>query len=193
MGTVIVIVCMGAGLNLALWGALYRMLDGLPERIFALVRRDRAADEARALKALQDAASARVAAVTFSLSAYEEDLARRSREAAAAAEVRARVAERRATDTTSYVDAASALVSELRTLLQERSHPEAATASASSPRSSRAGMRDSGESGAWLSERPSDAEGERTRVGVLPSREALGLPPAGRDVATQGNGEDGAA
>lgn len=38
-------------------------------------------------------------------------------------------------------------------------------------------QQDSGDSGAWLSERPSDADGERTRVGVRPSPEALNLPP----------------
>jgi hypothetical protein len=188
MGIVILIVCLSMALNLALWSALYRVLDGVPLRIFSLSRQDRAADEAHALAVLEAAAAARVNVLTLSLRSYDEQLAERSREAVAAAELRARVAERRSTDAVSALGAASALVRELRTLVTDLPPRELPPPPGVAPRSSPPALRDSGESGAWVSDRPSDAEGDRTRIGTLPSREALGLPPTEAVAATCGEG-----
>jgi hypothetical protein len=178
MGIVILIVCVSAGLNLALWGALYRLVDGLPLRLALLLKERRAADEAHALAVLEAAASAKVHAQTLSLRAHDEELAQRHRDAVAAAELRAHVAERRSAGAVSALDAASALVRELRAIVMEVApkappSPPAPVAEASAP-----GSRESGASGAWLSDRPSNAEGQRTRIGALPSRADLGLPPS---------------
>jgi hypothetical protein len=155
MGIVILLLCLSAALNLALWAAFWRLINGMPLRIFGLSRQERAADEAHALAVLEAAAAARINVLTLSLRSYEEQLAERSREAVAAAELRARVAEGRSTAAVSALGAASQLVGELRTLVMDFPRGQA-----------------------WLSDRPSDAEGDRTCIGTLPSREALGLPPA---------------
>jgi hypothetical protein len=66
MGTVIVIVCLVAALDLALFVTLYRRLDALPARVLALAKAERAEGEARALNSLGEAASAKVATITLS-------------------------------------------------------------------------------------------------------------------------------
>jgi hypothetical protein len=106
-----------ATLNLALWGALYRRLDGLPERIFALARRQRAADQARALTVLQEMAAARVGPLVQGLRVYHEQLDADLRGRIAAAELRARVTERSSSEAGVALSAASTLVRELRALL----------------------------------------------------------------------------
>ena len=62
MGTVIAIVSVGAALNLALWGALYHRLRGLPVDVWKVAQRSRVADENRALDVLQAAAASGSAA-----------------------------------------------------------------------------------------------------------------------------------
>ena len=117
MGIVIAIVCLGAGLNLVLWAVLRRKIDELPAAFLALARRERAEGEARALTALQEMAAARVGAITLSLHALEEQQIERNRDERAAAEVRARVAERRAAEVVPPLGAASELVREARSLV----------------------------------------------------------------------------
>ena len=119
MGLVILFVCLGAALNLALWATLWRSVAGLPAAFLALARRERAEGEARALTVLEEMAARRVGAITSSLQALEEQQIERNRNEIAAAEVRARVAERRATDAAPVLGAASELVRELRRTLDE--------------------------------------------------------------------------
>jgi hypothetical protein len=119
MGIVIVIVCLGAGLNLALWGLMFVRVDGLPVRVGQLVQRNRVADETRALEVLQAAAGARVGGIVIALQTHQEQLSSLVRAQVADAEVRARVSERRSSDAGVALSAASALVHELRGLLDE--------------------------------------------------------------------------
>jgi hypothetical protein len=117
MEIVIAIVCVSAGLNLALWGALWNKLAGLPAAIQAEVRRERREGEARALTVLQEAAAARVGSITLALRSLEEQESARHRAELGAAETRARVAERRVSEVLPALGAASDLVRELRALL----------------------------------------------------------------------------
>ena len=192
MGTVIVIVCLGAALNLALFVALHRRLDALPARVLALAKAERAEGEARALASLGEAASAKVATITLSLRGYEEQIADRAREALAAAEIRARLAERRSNDAATALGAASQLVRELRRMLLDLSPRPAPAPPADAPP-------DSGDSGAWprpeCSGRSTDPEGDRTRIGVLPPPTLLRpllAPPHPSVAATSGDDDDAA-
>ena len=54
MGLVILVVSLGAALNLVLWGALYRKLDILPPRIASYVQRERREGAAQAQVALRE-------------------------------------------------------------------------------------------------------------------------------------------
>lgn len=119
MGTVIVIVCLGAGLNLALWGLLYVKVDGLPLRVWQVAQRNRAADETRALDVLQAAAASRLGGLVIGVQTYHEQLAGLVRAQLAETEVRARVGERRASEAGSALVVASALVRDLRTLAED--------------------------------------------------------------------------
>jgi len=119
MGTVILIVSLGAALNLALWGAVYRKLDGIPHHVWKAAQRDRAADETRALDVLQAAAASRLGGLVIGVQTYHEQLAGLARAQVADAEVRARMTERRAADAGIALDAASALVRDLRTLAED--------------------------------------------------------------------------
>ena len=119
MGIVIVFVCLGAGLNLALWAVLWRKVDDLPAAFLALARRERAEGEARALTVLQEMAAARVGAITFSLRALEEQHDRaqpRRARRGGAARPRGRAARAEAAP---VLGAASELVRELRRTLDE--------------------------------------------------------------------------
>jgi len=118
MGIVVVIVCLGAGLNLALWAVLWRKVDDLPAAFLALARRERAEGEARALAALQELAAGRVTSITLSLQSLEEQQIERNREERAAAEMRARVAERRALDAMPLLGTATDLLREARALVE---------------------------------------------------------------------------
>ena len=117
METVIAVVCLCAGLNLALWGALYHKLAGLPAAFLAQARRDRSEAEGRAMVVLQEAAASKVGGITLALRALEEQTLARHRDERAAAELRARVAERRASEALPALGAAQDLVRELRSVL----------------------------------------------------------------------------
>jgi hypothetical protein len=117
METIIVVVCVGAGFNLALWGALCRKLAGLPAAFRAQVRRERSEGEGRAMAVLQEAAAAKVGSITLALRALEERAVARHRDEVAALEVRARVAERRALEVVPPLGAAVELVRALRSAL----------------------------------------------------------------------------
>lgn len=119
MGTVIVIVCVGAALNLALWGALFHRLRTLPLSVWQVAQRNRAADENRALDVLQAAAASRLGGLVIGLRGYHDQLAGLARAQVAEAEVRARVTERRASDALVALDVASALVRDLRVLAED--------------------------------------------------------------------------
>jgi hypothetical protein len=124
MEIVIAIVCVGAGLNLALWGALWNKLAGLPAAIQAEMRRERREGEARALTVLQEAAAAKVGSITLALRSLEEQESARHRAELGAAELRARLAERRAAEVAPVLGAASDLVRDLRTLLDRVQDPD---------------------------------------------------------------------
>lgn len=119
MGIVLVVVCLGAGLNLALWAALWRKVDNLPAAFLALTRRERANGEAHALTVLQEMAAGKVAAITLSLRSLEEQHIERNRNERAEAELRARVAERRASEAVPLLGTAAELARELRRTLDE--------------------------------------------------------------------------
>ena len=117
METVIAVVFLCAGLNLVLWGALYRKLAGLPGAFLAQARRERTEGEARAMAVLQETAAAKVGSITLSLRSLEEQTLARHRDERAAVELRARVAERRGSETLPALGAAQDLVRELRSVL----------------------------------------------------------------------------
>jgi hypothetical protein len=119
MGIFIVIVCLGAGLNLALWGLMFVRVDGLPVRVWQLAQRNQVMDETRALDVLQAAAGSRVGGLVIALQTHQEQLSSLVRAQVADAEVRARVSERRSSEGGVALSAASALVHELRGLLDE--------------------------------------------------------------------------
>lgn len=235
-------------------------IDMIPRRLLALVKQERAREDGQAQTALLEAAAAKVGPVVAGIRAYHDQLEASLRAQLAEAETRARVSERRALDASTYLQAASTLVADLRNLREERAllvhgatvasapapEPSAESgdpdqrvttevrrrpASVSSPArvvappasapilpaepamvaarlvsrapseparpASRRTRTFSGASDArredavplaparidlndsadWmLSERPSDPDGERTRVGPRPSPESLGLP-----------------
>jgi hypothetical protein len=119
MGTVIVIVSLGAAVNLALWGVLYHRLHGLPLDVWKVVQRNRVVDETHAMEALQAAAASRLGGLVIGVQTYHDQLAGHARAQVAEAEVRARMTERRAADAGIALDAASALVRDLRTLAED--------------------------------------------------------------------------
>jgi len=113
------ILCGGLALVVVLLVAIYRRLGALPIALRAQVKRERAVGQAQALTALQEAAAAKVGPITASIRAYEEGAATRYREEVAAAEVRARMAERRASNAVPVLGAASELVRDLRRTLDD--------------------------------------------------------------------------
>ena len=118
MGIVILVVSLGTALNLALWGALYRKLGELPLSVWKVAQRNRVVDESRAMDALQAAAASRIGGLVIGLQTYHDRLGDLTRARVADAEVRARVSERRASDTGVALSAATALVRDLRTLAE---------------------------------------------------------------------------
>ena len=96
---------------------IHRRLSRLPARLVAILRQERAQDDARSLWALQEATAIRVAASTAALRAHEEQVAASFRAQIADAETRARVAERRSSDAAVALSAAAELVRELRAAL----------------------------------------------------------------------------
>jgi hypothetical protein len=117
MGIVIAIVCVATGINLALWGALYARLDGLPLRVWSMLKKERTDGEGAALTLLQERTAAKVGAIVKSLRDYDEHVAAGYRAQVAEAQVRARIAERQSSEAGVALSAASALVRELRGLL----------------------------------------------------------------------------
>ncbi len=107
----------GPVLALLLLIAIHHRLAILPTALSIVARRERIDGEARAMTALQEAAAAKVGPITTSLRALAEQSEARNRDAVAAAELRARVAERRASEAASALGAASELVRELRMTL----------------------------------------------------------------------------
>ncbi len=126
MGIVIVVVCVGTGINLALWGALYVRLDGLPLRIWSMAKRERTDGESAALTLLQERTAAKVGAIVKSLREYEEHVAASFRAQVAEAQVRARVVERQSSEAGVALSAASALVRDLRALRDDERAPPSA-------------------------------------------------------------------
>ena len=119
MGTVILIVSLGAALNLALWGALFHRVGTIPRSVWKIAQRSRTEDESRALDVLQAAAASRLGGLVIGVQTYHEQLAGLVRARVAEAEVRARTTERCAADAGIALDAASALVRDLRTLAED--------------------------------------------------------------------------
>jgi hypothetical protein len=117
MGIVIVIACVVLGLNLTLWAALFSKLNELPRRLGRFAERHDAEGERSGMTALQEAVASRVAGY---------------RTQVIDAEIRARLAERQASEAGVALFAASALVRELHQVL-DRAHQGARAPSRSAP------------------------------------------------------------
>jgi hypothetical protein len=117
MGIDVVIVCVGTGINLALWGAVYLRLDRLPWSVWSLARKERLESDAAGQTLLQERTATKVGAIVKSLREYDEHVAASFRAQVAEAQVRARVAERQSADAGVALAAASTLVRDLRGLL----------------------------------------------------------------------------
>jgi hypothetical protein len=185
MDTVTVVLCAGLALALALLIAAHRRLDALPLRIWSIAKKERVQDEGAAVTALQEATAARVGPIVTSLKAYHEQIAATFRAQVADAQMRARIAERRSSEAGVALRTASELVREARALRDDlagllpagvaparvpAAAPAEARGAALLPPAPRAPDADSEDSGAWPNElRPSDADGEHTRVGPRPA------------------------
>jgi hypothetical protein len=104
--------------------AVHRWISAIPARVALLLRAEREVGQKEALDALQAAAGARVAQVVSALCQHEEQAAAVHRARETAADNRARVAEgradaaaRREGGAVTALEAASALVTQLRTIL----------------------------------------------------------------------------
>jgi hypothetical protein len=115
----VIVVCVGAGVCLALWAVLHRKVAEVPRTVWEIVRQERAAEAARAQTLVQEAAAVRVGAIVRSLREHEEQGAASLRAQIAEAENRARVTERRASDAGVALSAVSELVRESRALRDE--------------------------------------------------------------------------
>jgi hypothetical protein len=214
MDIVTVVLCAGLAFTLALLITAHRRLDGLPLRIWSIAKKERAQDEGAAVTALQEATAARVGPAVSSLKAYHEQIAATFRAQVADAQMRARIAERQSSEAGVALRAASELVREARALRDDLAQlvhgtavPEPAPTTAPAethgapvlppepgtsgsrkltvPDAGRAPDADSEDSGAWTHPaRPSDADGEHTRVGPRPSPEQPRLAPAPQAAAT---------
>jgi hypothetical protein len=181
--------CGGLALTLALVVAVHHKVDALPPRIWSIAKQERAQDAGAAVTALQEATAARVGPIVVSIRAYEEQIAATFRAQVADAQMRARIAERQSSEAGVALRAASELVREARVLRDDLARlllagviPGGARSVAPAERRTApllppapcAPDADSEDSGAWLHEaRPSDADGDHTRVGRLPSPEQL--------------------
>jgi hypothetical protein len=119
MNTIGVCLCAGLAAALALLIALHRKVDTLPLALWKLVQRDRAADEKRALDTLQEATAIKVGTIVRALRQHHDALEAQLRSEIAQAELRARLTERRSSDTGVALGAASALVATLRELVDD--------------------------------------------------------------------------
>jgi hypothetical protein len=193
MDIVTVVLYAGLALTLALIVTVHWRLDGLPLRIWSIAKKERDEGQGAAVTALQEATAARVGPIVNSIRSYHEQIAATLRVQVADAEMRARVAERRSSEAGVALRAASELVREARALRDDLARllpagvvPGGAPATAPAelrtapllPPPPRAPDADSEDSGAWTHDaRPSDADGEHTRVGPRPSPKQLGLAP----------------
>lgn len=116
---VVVFVSIVVGLGFVLLLRIQREVAGLPARVWSIARQERARDDSHALAVLQEAAAGKVIAITAALRLYEEELAATSRAQVADAEKRARIAERRQSEAGAPMEAATLLVRELRSALDE--------------------------------------------------------------------------
>jgi hypothetical protein len=115
----VVFVSIVVGLGFVLLLRIQREVAGLPARVWSIAKQERAKDDSHALAVLQEAAAGKVIAITAALRLYEEELAATSRAQIADAEKRARIAERRQSEAGAPMEAATQLVRELRTALDE--------------------------------------------------------------------------
>ncbi len=104
------------GLSMA-FVALQRRLSALPHAVLALVRKERAHDGGRLLDVMKEAVAARSGQAVIAIQTCQEQIAQSLRAQIAEAETRARIAERRALDTATALEAATTLVRELRATL----------------------------------------------------------------------------
>ncbi len=108
----------GLSLAIVLLLALHLRLSGLPGTLLAVARKDRVQDGGRLLDAMKEAVAARSGQAVIAVTTLQDQLAQSLRAQLAEAEMRARVAERRAADTVTALEAASTLVRELRESLE---------------------------------------------------------------------------
>jgi predicted component of type VI protein secretion system len=108
-------------------------IDMIPRRLLALVKQERAREDGQAQTALLEAAAAKVGPVVAGIRTYHDQLEASLRAQLAEAETRARVSERRALDASTYLQAASTLVADLRNLRDERALLVRAPTVASAP------------------------------------------------------------
>jgi hypothetical protein len=179
MGTLIVIGVVGAVLNLALWGAVYFKLSELPASVGRIVQRDRVADETRALDTLQAMAAARLGGLVVGIQTYHGEMATRLNAQVAAADTRARLIERRASEAGVALYTATTLVRQLRGLLDDLS---SASAPVPPERTSAPDVDPDDVNRATVEMRPSPAAVDTTREPGAPasvSRERLVSPARG--------------
>jgi hypothetical protein len=117
--------CVGLALALALLVAIYLKLGALPVRMWAIAKEEQAREAGRGQAALVAAAGLKVGPLVKSIRDHEEQIAASFRGQLADAEVRARLVERRTTETLAILGAASTLVRELRAALDALGAPRA--------------------------------------------------------------------
>src|SRR5262249_6071283 len=96
---VTVLLAAGLVLALVLLVALHFRLDRMPNAVWSLARRERVEEALKALDATKEAVAAKVGTSVIAIRQYEENIAASFRAQVAEAETRARVGERRLTDT----------------------------------------------------------------------------------------------
>jgi hypothetical protein len=170
METLIVVTVVSAALNLALWGVVYHKLRHLPPSVWRVAQRERLAEAACALDTLQTMAAARLGALLVGVQTYHSEMATLLNAERAAADGRARILERRASEAGIALDTATTLVREARALLDDL---QGTLARASAPvRVERTRAPD-------VDDDSSRATVEMT--GILPTREPGAPAPVSRD------------
>ena len=128
--TMIEIVAIGGAVAVLLLIGLHRRIGGMPSRLWAIARdeiaRARGADDARADEVLREVVGEKAERLLSGVRAYHDKIAADLRAQLAAAEVRARAAERAATDMTTALETATTLVRELRGMLDDQRAPRPA-------------------------------------------------------------------
>jgi len=94
---------------------IQRQIEAIPARLRALVKEERD----KALTTLENDAALAVGTITLALRGLHEQMEARLREEITSAETRARVAERRASDAATALEAGAGLVSGLRGIIDE--------------------------------------------------------------------------